>query len=301
MAELLSIENVEQIYRSGFLMKKAAVLRDVSLAVPEKSVFGFLGANGAGKTTLIHLICGIRRPVAGEVKIDGHPAHSIEARRLIGYLPERPYFQEHLTGEELLTYLGSLSGMSSKEIRSRSAWALEKVGLKKAARLRLRTYSKGMLQRVGIAQAILHDPRLIVLDEPMSGLDPVGRQEIRELIQSLAADGHTIFFSTHVVPDVEAICTRIALIQTGKIIRQGTIAELVERSSVRTEIAYAGSVELEGAIEGPGGIRSITVPTEKTDETLRRILKDKGSVRKVLPIRPSLESMLFGMESGHAR
>jgi len=299
MADLLTIENVDQVYRSGFLLKKTSVLKDVSLSVPAKSVFGFLGANGAGKTTLIHLICGVRHPHKGEVRISGHPADSIEARKRTGYLPERPYFHEHLTGEEFLFFLGSLSGMPSKQIRSRSSWVLDKVGLKKASKAKLSTYSKGMLQRIGIAQAILHDPELIVLDEPMSGLDPIGRKEIRELIQGLAAEGHTVFFSTHVVPDVEAICNQVALIQAGKIVRQGSVAELLKSGDSRTEIAFLGNVDLGPVKELPGGARLVVVPDDRVDESLRQILKSKGSVLSVSPIRPSLETMLFGKEATH--
>src|SRR6186997_577570 len=164
---LLEVENVTQSFRSGFWMKRAEVLHGVSLSVPERTVCGFLGPNGAGKTTLIHLIAGLRKPVSGSVRVAGHEATSPEARGRLGYLPERPYFYEHLTGEELLRYFGELSGMSRARIRERSAQVLAAVGMAHAAKTELRKYSKGMLQRIGIAQAILHDPQFLVLDEPM--------------------------------------------------------------------------------------------------------------------------------------
>lgn len=202
------------------------ILENVTLDVQAGRVTGFLGANGAGKTTLIHLIVGIRRPLAGQVLIFGSPTADKRSRARIGYLPERPYFYEHLTGERTLRYFGELSAMPKPELKPRIAEVLEIVGLSHAARRELRHYSKGMLQRIGIAQAILHRPDLLVLDEPMSGLDPLGRREIRLLIERLHAQGVTIFFSSHVVSDVEAVCDDVVAIEGGRIIGAGPIAEM---------------------------------------------------------------------------
>ncbi len=222
---ILEIEKVDQSFRTGFWMRPKQVLFSVSFSVPERSIFGFLGANGAGKTTLIHLIAGLNSPSRGSVRVQGLDARTPRARAKIGYLPERPYFHEHLTGEGLLRYFGALSGMSSARIRERIPQALAAVQMTEARKVELRRYSKGMLQRIGIAQAILHDPEFLVLDEPMSGLDPIGRKQMRELIQRLAAEGRTIFFSTHVIPDVEAICDRVAVIQKGKLVSTGPISQ----------------------------------------------------------------------------
>src|ERR1700733_8036996 len=185
---LMEIKGIEQKFRTGFWMTHVQVLHDVNLSVPEKSIFGFLGANGAGKTTLINLIVGLRKPTAGEIRIRGDISTSSAARARMGYLPERPYFYEHLTGEQFLDYFGTLSGMTRSSIRARIPVALSRVGMSAARKIELRKYSKEMLQRIGIAQAILHEPEFLVLDEPMSGLDPLGRKEMRELINQLASE-----------------------------------------------------------------------------------------------------------------
>ena len=201
---IIEVIEVDQCFRTGFWLSRVQILHKIALKVPRKSITGFLGANGAGKTTLINLIVGLRRPTCGTVRVCGYEATTPEARSRLGYLPERPYFYDHLTGEGLLNYFGTLAGMRKQEIRTRIPEVLTQVGMEHARRLELRRYSKGMLQRIGIAQALLHDPELLILDEPMSGLDPTGRKEIRELILRLAAEGRTIFFSSHVIPDVEA-------------------------------------------------------------------------------------------------
>ena len=218
MTPILAVSDVNQEFRVGFWLKRVQILHSVSLTIPERSIFGFLGANGAGKTTLIQLIVGLRKPTLGSVKVLGHDARSLEARSKIGYLPERPYFHPHLTGEGTLLYYGKLSGLTTTKIRSRIPSVLSAVGLRDAGRLELKNYSKGMLQRIGIAQALIHDPEFLVLDEPMSGLDPLGRKEMRELLLSLAREGRTLFFSSHIISDVEAICDQIALIQRGRIL-----------------------------------------------------------------------------------
>ena len=225
---MIEVAGVVQEFRAGFWMKKTRVLHGVDLQVPEGSVFGFLGANGAGKTTLIHLMVGIRRPVLGSVKINGFEAHTAEARCRVGYLPERPYFYEHLTGQGLLHFFGALSGLTSQQVDERLERVLNAVGMWKARDVELRRYSKGMLQRMGIAQAILHDPQLLILDEPMSGLDPVGRKEMRDLIRRLAEQGRTLFFSSHVLPDVDSICDQVALIQEGRIVGTGPVGTFSE-------------------------------------------------------------------------
>lgn len=210
-------------------MKRQVVLHDVSAAIHRGRTTGFLGANGAGKTTLIHLIVGIRQPLSGRVLLDGAPTADAASRARMGYLPERPYFYEHLTGRRILRYFAQLSGIPRAEREPRIRHALEVVGLQDSGEKELRNYSKGMLQRIGIAQAILHDPELLILDEPMSGLDPIGRREIRQLIQDLKAKGTTIFFSSHVVSDVEAVCDDVIAIQKGKVLGCGPISEVASR------------------------------------------------------------------------
>lgn len=298
METILEVANVHQKFRSGFWMTQAHVLKDVSLNVPEKSVFGFLGANGAGKTTLIHLLVGLRKPTAGSVKMRGIHTYEAAARARIGYLPERPYFHEHLTGEGVLKYFGALSGLPSSHIMDRIPQVLAAVNMTHARHLELRRYSKGMLQRIGIAQAILHDPEFLVLDEPMSGLDPVGRKEMRELIVNLASEGRTVFFSTHVIPDVEAICDQVALIQKGQLIGCGPIGKFLAQGPLSTEIAFSGvtperakSIDQFVQIrEISDGIRATVSGQEAVTEALKKLMQLDAKILWVNPIRPSLET-----------
>ena len=300
MASLLEIENVHQSFRVGFWMKRVEILRGVNLSVPDRSIFGFLGANGAGKTTLIHLIIGLRSPVQGTVQIRGLSARTREARARIGYLPERPYFHEHLTGEGLLRYFGGLAGLSASHLRDRIPRVLEQVGLKEAAKVELKRYSKGMLQRAGIAQAILHDPEFLVLDEPMSGLDPIGRKDVRELILRLATEGRTIFFSTHVIPDVEAICDQVALIAKGRLLGCGPVSGFLgTHGANRTEIVAGGlASDRASRVRGIAELRAIAdgwkaVADGSRDlsEILAELIGSGAQIQSVNPIRPSLEGM----------
>ena len=295
---ILEVNQVDQVYRSGFWMTKTQVLHQVTFSVPPRTVFGFLGANGAGKTTLIQIIAGLRVPTAGEVKVAGYPATSPEARAQIGYLPERPYFYDHLTGEELLSYLGTLSGMLKVEIKSRITEVLKVVGMSAAREIQLKKYSKGMLQRIGIAQALLHNPEFLLLDEPMSGLDPVGRKEIRELIIQLAAEGRTIFFSTHIISDAEAICNQVALIKKGHLIGSGPLNKLLPGTFEKTEIIVA-AISLEQAKtlgcfetvrETSEGVIGVVVHEKGVAEALPKLLACNAQIVSVSPIRPSLES-----------
>ncbi len=303
---IVQIQNVDQIYYSGFWLRPVQVLHDVSMEVTQGAVFGFLGANGAGKTTLIQLLVGLRTPKRGSIRVAGFAAESFEARSRIGYLPERPYFQEHLTGEGLLRYYGALAGMERSKIEKRIPEVLAVVGMERARKLELRKYSKGMLQRIGIAQAILHDPELLVLDEPMSGLDPFGRREIRELIRSLASQGRTIFFSSHVIPDVEAVCSQVAFIEKGRITHRGRIGDLLSLGETRVEIGLAG-IALEEArkigflddiIEMQDGLRAMVADQESLQKGLDALLKRKARVLWVTPQRPSLESLLASGAGG---
>jgi ABC-2 type transport system ATP-binding protein len=301
---VLEISEVCQAFRSGFWMKKATVLDGLSFQVPSRSIFGFLGANGAGKTTLIHLIAGLKKPVSGSVRLFGHEATSAEARARLGYLPERPYFHEHLTGEALLRYFGALSGMKTGQIRSRIPVVLKAVGMEEARSKELRHYSKGMLQRIGIAQALLHDPEFLVLDEPMSGLDPLGRKEMRDLILLLSDEGRTVFFSSHVIPDVEAICDQVAVIQKGRLIGSGDIQSLLTHGvSASTEIGFSGVPGLEvsglpgcsSLREAPDAFRAVISDQQSVQEALAKLMALQAKILWVTPIRPSLES-LFSKE-----
>lgn len=302
MALALEVTEVDQIFRTGFWMKQLQILHRVNLSVPERSIFGFLGPNGAGKTTLIHLIAGIRRPVHGSVRIFGHEAQSLAARRRVGYLPERPYFHEHLTGDRLLKYFGALSGMPRSHVLDRIPSVLKAVGMSAARHVELKKYSKGMLQRIGIAQAILHDPEFLVLDEPMSGLDPIGRKEMRELIVCLAGEGRTILFSSHVIPDLEAICDQVGVIHRGKMVGAGPIGDFLARGPLATEIGFSGIplekaralAEFTSLREMPDGLRGTVAGQDPANRALRTLLSKDATILWVSPVRPSLEDLFEG-------
>lgn len=296
---MLKIENVTQAFRSGFWMKEVPVLHGVSFEVPTGSIFGFLGPNGAGKTTLIHLIVGIREATGGVITWKGQPVTEPDIKDSMGYLPERPYFYDHLTGLEVLEYFGALSGLSRKQVRDRADTVLKKVNMLRAKDLELRKFSKGMLQRIGIAQAILHEPELLILDEPMSGLDPAGRKEMRELILELSKEGRTVFFSSHVIPDIEAICDHVAIVKKGKLADTGPIAQFLGLGIRGHEFLIKGHAsKLQGELPSLG----LTLERESADvlrlksngqvevgKILHNFLQSQVEILSVQPIKNSLE------------
>ena len=240
---VISIEHVEKTFRTGFFYKKVQAVKDLSFSVEEGEIFGFLGPNGAGKTTTIKMLMGLIHPTAGNLKIFGKPFDDISAKSELGYAPEQPTFYDYLTGYEFLNYYGKLCGVSSDDSKKRIPRLFEMVGLKNVEKLSLRKFSKGMLQRIGIAQAMVSDPKLLVLDEPMSGLDPIGRREIRDLILTLKKNGKTIFFSTHILPDVEMICDRVGIIVKGTLRKLGRIDEFLDVDTSETELCIRGLPE----------------------------------------------------------
>ncbi|MET0212638.1 MAG: ABC transporter ATP-binding protein, partial [Vicinamibacterales bacterium] len=226
--DAIRTEALTKHYRVGFWRPRPYVALDtLTLEVREGEVFGFLGPNGAGKTTTLKLLMQLIYPTSGRAEILGRPVGDIAVRRRIGYLPENPYFYDYLTAEELLEYFAGLFGYRGTVRKTRVAQLLDEVGIGAERRLQLRKFSKGMLQRVGIAQAILNEPELIFFDEPMSGLDPLGRREIRELILRLRDRGCTVFFSSHVLADAEALCSRVAVVAGGRLAAVGQLADLV--------------------------------------------------------------------------
>ena len=226
---ILSFKNVAKSLPHGLWLRRKSVLRGVSLSVEPGEVYGFLGPNGAGKTTSMKCLLGLLRPDAGSIEIFGRPGHEPSARAKLGYLPEHPYFYPHLTGRELLHYFARLFGISPGDRKRRANQLLELVGIADNADLPLRQFSKGMMQRIGLAQALINDPELVVLDEPMSGLDPIGRREMKDIILGLKDKGATIFFSSHILADAEALCDRVGLLFDGRIIRESAVDELLEQ------------------------------------------------------------------------
>jgi ABC-2 type transport system ATP-binding protein len=227
-------------YAVGFWRKRPyRALDRLTLDVHEGEVFGFLGPNGAGKTTTLKLLMQLVFPTAGHAEIFGRPLGNLAVKQRIGYLPENPYFYDYLTAEELLIYFAALFGYRASERRTRAARLLDEVGIGSERRLQLRKFSKGMLQRVGIAQALINDPDLIILDEPMSGLDPLGRREVRSLILTLRDRGRTVFFSSHVLSDAEALCSRVAILANGRLVASGRLDEMLAFQAHGWELVMA--------------------------------------------------------------
>ena len=297
----------EKEHRQG-LFKRTTVraLDNLSLDVHRGESFGFLGPNGAGKTTTLKLLMGLVYPTSGSALILGKPIEDITTRARIGYLPENPYFYDYLTGNELLHYTASLFGISGAAAKSRVEQMLETVGLdSKAAARQLRKYSKGMTQRIGIAQALINDPDVVFLDEPMSGLDPIGRREVRDLLLSLRARGKTVFFSSHILSDVEALCDRVAILNCGKLYKSGTLAELTSARSSIEVVAVETDNELlkkltldcpsiESLVITPSGAQVTLKSEAAVEHAIDIIRKSGGKLVSVNPTRGSLEDIFFG-------
>ncbi len=292
----IEILDLEKSYQVGFWRKREKVgLRPLRLTIEEGEVFGFLGPNGAGKTTTLKLLMGLVFPTAGSARILGKSMDDPQVRSQVGFLPEQPYFYDHLTARELLNYYGQLSGIPAKGRSSRVDQMLTRVGLTDSAEVQLRKFSKGMLQRVGLAQAILHDPKLVFLDEPMSGLDPMGRREVRELIQQLHHEGKTVFFSTHILSDAEALCDRVAVINQGELRGVGAVAELTSQAEGRVEIIFSATkmppalTQLGAESRLRGDIASAVLPEAQQEAALEILRRERLRLISLTPVRKSLE------------
>ena len=294
---MIQIENLQKTYRSGFLMIPKMALKGVDLQVPQGMIYGFIGPNGAGKSTTIKVLTGLLRKDSGNVFVNGFSPSDVKSRRNLGYSPEQPYFYDYLTGRELLTFYGRLVGLWGAELNSRISWALSMVNADKDwIDRRLRTYSKGMMQRVGLAQAILGKPQLLILDEPMTGLDPMGRRDLREAILSLNKEGVTIFYSSHLLSDVESISHRVAMIVDGRVVREGTVDEITASCGVEYHVHTLESLPLADL---PEGVVSTGHPQEwickdgmARDRFLSFCLKSGVSIERMDHQRPSLEDIL---------
>ncbi len=235
MNTAISLENIHRSFKNHFWQAQKQVLKNISLEIEKGEVFGFLGPNGAGKTTTIKIITGLIRPDSGKVHIFGYAVDSPEAKRKFGFLPESPYFYEHLTGYEFLKVHALLG--NCREYKKRVRNLLKKVGLEHAANVSLQKYSRGMLQRIGIAQALITEPDLLVLDEPLTGLDPIGRKDIKDLILEQKAKGKTIFFSSHILPDAEEVCDRVGIIIDGEIVEVDRLTKLLKKGTKTDEMS----------------------------------------------------------------
>jgi ABC-2 type transport system ATP-binding protein len=299
---VVSVQDVVKDFRPGLGLRTKRVLHGVSFDVHEGEIFGFVGPNGAGKTTTLKVLMGLIRATSGSARILGHDVTESAYRNHIGFLPENPYFYTYLTANEILDFYACLSGVPAAERPARVALLLDRVGLSHAADARLKTYSKGMLQRVGIAQALVHDPEVVFLDEPMSGLDPIGRKEIRDIILRLRDEGKTVFMNTHILSDVELICDRVAIIVSGSIRYEGVIEEFIPEDGLRTDVTLknisaetATAIEegLECELQGIGEQIEVRVHDKLVEPLLRKVLDYGGEVVSVMPARMTLEHIFL--------
>ncbi len=298
-AAAIVTQDLSKDFHVGFAMRRQRVLHGLNLEVRRGEVFGYLGPNGAGKTTTIKLLVGLIFPSSGEVSLLGEGACDAKVRSRIGFLPENPYFYDHLTGWELMDYCARLLEMDKASRHSRIRELLEKVGIEEAARTRLRKYSKGMIQRIGLAQALLNHPELVILDEPMSGLDPVGRKEVRDLILELKAEGKTIFFSSHILPDVEMICDRVGILTGGRLKEVGVLEEILEAKIECIEITLRNAdlgflSQLSLPLSSPPIQRGekvlLSVSDEEALQNALTLLREGGvRVVSIIPQRETLE------------
>ncbi|HEV8371433.1 MAG TPA: ABC transporter ATP-binding protein [Pyrinomonadaceae bacterium] len=303
---IVEINNLTKDYEVGFLRKrKVRALDGLSLSVEANQIFGFLGANGAGKTTTLKLLMRLIFPSSGTARILGHDISDIRMHQRIGYLPENPYFYDYLTARELLEYCGQIFGQPALDRRQRATALLSRVGLdEKRWDTQLRKFSKGMLQRVGLAQALVNDPEIVFLDEPMSGLDPIGRRDVRDLIASLRQAGKTVFMCSHILSDIEVLCDRVAILKKGKLAQVGLLNDLRQQTgnhnlveivatgtTAENFLAHLPNSEKFTITETASGL-SVHAPRESdVDEIIAALRKAQGKLVSVQPIRQSLEEL----------
>jgi len=299
---MIRTEKLAKQYKIGFWGRRMKALQDLDMEVREGEVFGFLGPNGAGKTTTIKILMGLIFPTSGKAWIMDRPIGDVKVRQMVGYLPETPYFYDYLTGEEFLHFYGQLLGLSYEERKKRIIDLLKLVGLKDSGGLQLRKYSKGMIQRIGIAQALINEPKLIILDEPMSGLDPIGRKEVRDIILGMKGRGVTVFFSTHIIPDVEVICDRVGILNKGKLVNLGKIEDLVGQKVKSVEInvrglkenSLSGFAQIGATVTNVAGGALISLPEEEhLEKALDMVRQGGGQIVSVVPVKPSLEEIFI--------
>ncbi len=297
------LENVVKIYSHPMkVWEKVVSVNDLSFELPEGRVTGFVGHNGAGKTTTIKMIMGFITPTKGKISVLGKEPSDVISKKKIGFLPERPYFYTHLNSREFLSYFGSLSGLSRSDLDRLIPLTLKRVGLEDLGKRRLSSFSKGMLQRIGIAQAIIHDPDLVIMDEPMSGLDPIGRKEVKDVIASLRRDGKTVLFSSHILSDVEDLSDNVLVLSKGQKQYSGSLEALLERNISKYEIVF--SAKNEGAVfndfpkaEKLSKTYLLSFATdEEMSKALYELIAKKYTIINAGAVRPKLEEIVYGGE-----
>jgi len=297
---ILRVDRLSKTFSKPFTGKKVEAVRSVSFEVAQGEIFGFLGPNGAGKTTTIKMLTGLIRATGGSATLFGEAIPSPKAMARVGFLPENPYVYPYLSPREFVTLCGRLSGLHGKDLQARVDQNLERVGMAHAMDRAVRALSKGMLQRVGLAAALVHSPELLILDEPMSGLDPMGRKEVRDIIVEEAKAGRTVFFSTHILSDVESLCDRVCMLRRGEVVVSGILRELLDTGSQWSEITLTGvTPELREAVlamdvklrDMPGAWIIEAEGDAKTRLVLERALALGANVDAVTPKRETLEAI----------
>ena len=307
MTTLIQVEALQKTFFQGLLRKRVDAVRSVSFEVHSGEIFGFVGPNGSGKTTTIKMLTGLITPSGGKATLFGEPVGTPKARARLGFLPENPYIHPYVSPREFVEMCGSLSGLRGAALRDRTMATLTRTGVAYAADRQARRLSKGMLQRTALAAALVADPELLILDEPMSGLDPVGRKEVRDIILDDRRAGRTIFFSTHILADVETICDRVTVLRQGEAVVSGKLRDLLRGDVLRTEIVLAGeNTAFEGKMRAAGhgahhrvGHLVIEIQgAEKVGDVLRAALSDGLSVVEVTPRRETLEDLFLRQAIG---
>ena len=296
---IMVVEDLKKTFKVGFARKVVEAVRGVSFEVNRGEIFGFLGPNGAGKTTTMKMLMDLIRPSRGRIEIFGSPPGSIEARKRVGYLPEQPYFYDYLKPGELVDFFGQLYGVPRRVRHKRVDELLTLVGLDHARDRTLRKFSKGMLQRAGLAQALVGDPELVVLDEPLSGLDPIGRKELKDIIVSLKQRGKTVFFSSHILADIELLCDRMAIVDKGLLIYFGPTSEFVLRGQKEVEVVASNVpaaikeavAALAMSMQDFGDKLKLLATRENTSAIVELLVKEGARVDAVVPRSESLEEI----------
>lgn len=298
---MLYFNRISKTFKSDLLTQPFAALKDVSFEIPEGSMVGFLGANGAGKTTSLKIIMDFIRPDSGTVNFgEKFGKEKIDVFRNIGFLPERPYFYPNLTGNEFLNFMGLLSEMSQNQINAGIKKWSQRFKIEHALTRPLRTYSKGMLQRIGFLATILHEPKMIILDEPLSGLDPIGRKELKDVIVEVHRDGKTVFFSSHIVPDIEEICDRVIFLKEGNLVYDGYVDKLLksgQQTDYYLKFRNSHNNELKTPVKKlekfPGGLYSAIISDENKQHAINELISQNSEIVGLELIKPSLEEIFY--------
>ena len=305
---VVQIEQLSKVFSVGFWGRRVTAVDQLSLDVRRGEVFGFLGPNGAGKTTTLKMLMGLIYPTSGQARIFGHAVGDPAAKAKLGFLPESPYFYDYLTSREFISFYGHLFGLWGAALNKRVDELLELVGMTHARDLQLRKFSKGMLQRVGIAQALINDPELVVLDEPMSGLDPIGRKEVRDLIFRLKESGKTVMFSSHILHDAELLCDRVAMIMKGRLVACGQVSELIQQGTTQEVEMVVDRLSPEGlehlrvlatkVVLNGERVMVVLSSQRQVDESLEVIRATHAKLVSLTPHKASLEDLFIREAKG---